>query len=184
MGVATTLDAPRNMLPSNALRCLCPSQFTLGTPAERMDAIVEAVLVKPCSGFNIGDKVAVFMRNYFVSQDGTLTSFIKALKVDVDKLRPARIGDPRRRIQVDHLEFQKLLCCSCCTQGSSGLLPSMHDTSIMYKLAQEHGDLINLHDWYQSFKSIVLSPSYSKKEIKAIPITKEKKRHKRIRKPE
>lgn len=25
-----------------------------------------------------------------------------------------------------------------------------------YTLAQEHGDLINLHDWYQSFKSIVI----------------------------
>ncbi|KAK8690103.1 hypothetical protein V6N13_088805 [Hibiscus sabdariffa] len=363
MGVATTLDAPRNILPSNALRCLCPFEFTLGTPAERMDAVVEAVLVKPCSGFSIGHKVAVFMRNYFVNQDGTLTSFIRALKVleieryglspevmwkhvfdlpscqrvrvnkqtseslanalselkrlqnqwravvlcmyvtgkgenvrlldlfceaidpdshnqrdfdthmklekdpvvspspikggviceavrlvrdlstaqlgellkiwenltadiieindkvkellsllkvddgksskkdltvtpkrhasriqlniakdskslsdkaakliecmvrdymlpmesipfheifcfkDVDKLRLALIGDPRRRIQVDLIEFQKLLCCSCCTRGSSGLLPSMHDTSIMYKLAQEHGDLINLHDW-------------------------------------
>ncbi|KAK9042505.1 hypothetical protein V6N11_017575 [Hibiscus sabdariffa] len=346
MGVATTLDAPRNILPSNALRCLCPFEFTLGTPAERMDAVVEAVLVKPCSGFSIGHKVAVFMRNYFVNQDGTLTSFIRALKVleieryglspevmwkhvfdlpscqrvrvnkqtseslanvfselkrlqnqwravvlcmyvigkgekvrlldlfceaidpdshnqrefdthmklekdpvvspslikggviceavrlvrdlstaqlgellkiwenltadiieindkvkellsllkvddvksskdltvtpkrhasriqlniakdskslsdkaakllecmvrdymlpmecipfheifcfkDVDKLRLALIGDPRRRIQVDLIEFQKLLCCSCCTRGSSGLLPSMHDTSII-----------------------------------------------------
>lgn len=26
-----------------------------------------------------------------------------------------------------------------------------------YNLAQEHGDIINLHDWYQSFKSIVFS---------------------------
>ncbi|KAE8662607.1 Detected protein of confused Function [Hibiscus syriacus] len=81
MGVATTLDAPRNMLSSNALRCLCPFEFTVGTPSERMDAIVEAVLVKPCSGFNIGHTVAVFMRNYFLSQDGTLTSFIRALKI-------------------------------------------------------------------------------------------------------
>ncbi|KAL4353622.1 hypothetical protein GQ457_06G015420 [Hibiscus cannabinus] len=417
MGVATTLDAPRNILPSNALRCLCPFEFTLGTPAERMDAVVEAVLVKPCSGFSIGHKVAVFMRNYFVNQDGTLTSFIRALKIactqhfymeplsvilhefileddnsvleieryglspevmwkhvfdlpscqrvrvnkqtseslanvfselkrlqnqwravvlcmyvigkgekvrlldlfceaidpdshnqrefgthmklendpvvspslikggviceavrlvrdlstaqlgellkiwenltsdiieindkvkellsllkvddgksskkdltvtpkrhasriqlniakdskslsdkaakllecmvrdymlpmecipfheifcfkDVDKLRLALIGDPRRRIQVDLIEFQKLLCCSCCTRGSSGLLPSMHDTSIMYKLAQEHGDLINLHDWYQSFKSIVLCPSGSKKKSRQSPLPKKRK---------
>lgn len=81
MGVATTLDAPKNVLHSNALQQLCPFEFNLGTPAERMDAVVEAVLVKPCSGFSIGYKVAVFMRNYFVSQDGTLTSFIRALKV-------------------------------------------------------------------------------------------------------
>ncbi|KAA3457286.1 origin of replication complex subunit 3 isoform X1 [Gossypium australe] len=456
MGVATTLDAPRNILPSNALRCLCPFEFTLGTPAERMDAVVEAVLVKPCSGFIIGHKVAVFMRNYFVSQDGTLTSFIRALKIactqhfyteplsvillefaseednlvleierhglspeviwkhvfelpscqrvklnkptseslahafselkrsqnqwravvlclyvtgkgekvrlldlfceaidpesynqgefdtnmkaekdpvlsssqikghvickavrlvslssirdlstaqlgnllkiwenltvgipevifagsfsvlvlafllaptfingrelkipgysnrkingkvkellsllnvedgksskkdltvtprrhtsriqlniekdskslsdkaanliecmvrdymhptecipfheifcfkDVDKLRLALIGDPRRRIQVDLLEFQKLLCCRCCTSSSNALLPSMHDTSIMYKLAQEHGDLINLHDWYQSFKSIVLCPN-SKRKPRQSPLPKKRK---------
>ncbi|KAH1113997.1 hypothetical protein J1N35_007375 [Gossypium stocksii] len=416
MGVATTLDAPRNILPSNALRCLCPFEFTLGTPAERMDAVVEAVLVKPCSGFIIGHKVAVFMRNYFVSQDGTLTSFIRALKIactqhfyteplsvillefaseednlvleierhgllpevlwkhvfelpscqrvrlnkptseslahafsewkrlqnqwravvlclyatgkgekvrlldlfceaidpksynqgefdtnmkaekdpvlsssrikghvickavrlvrdlstvqlgnllkiwenltvgipeingkvkellsllnvedgksskkdlivtprrhtsriqlniekdskslsdraanliecmvrdymhpiecipfheifcfkDVDKLRLALIGDPRRRIQVDLLEFQKLLCCRCCTSSSNALLPSMHDASIMYKLAQEHGDLINLHDWYQSFKSIVLCPN-SKRKPRRSPLPKKRK---------
>lgn len=33
----------------------------------------------------------------------------------------------------------------------------MHDTSIMYTLAQEHGDLINLHDWFQSFKASISS---------------------------
>ncbi|KAG1355439.1 putative Origin of replication complex subunit 3 [Cocos nucifera] len=35
----------------------------------------------------------------------------------------------------------------------------MHDTSIMYSLAQEYGDVINLHDWYQSFKATVVSAS-------------------------
>jgi origin recognition complex subunit 3 len=81
MGVATTLDAPKSILQSNALHHLCPCKFILGTPPERMDAVVEAVLVKQCSGFSISHKVAVFMRNYFVSQDGTITSFIRALKV-------------------------------------------------------------------------------------------------------
>lgn len=81
MGVTTTLDAPRNILPSNVLQCLCPYKFTLGTPTERMDAVIEAVLVKQCSGFSVSHKVALFMRNYFVRQDGTLTSFIRALKV-------------------------------------------------------------------------------------------------------
>lgn len=81
MGVSTTLDAPRNLLPSNVLQQLCPSKFILGSPAERMDAVVEAVLVKQCSGFSVGHKVAVFLRNYFLNQDGTLISFIRALKV-------------------------------------------------------------------------------------------------------
>lgn len=81
MGVSTTLDAPRNLLPSNVLQQLCPYKFILGSPAERMDAVVEAVLVKQCSGFSVGHKVAVFLRNYFLNQDGTLISFIRALKV-------------------------------------------------------------------------------------------------------
>lgn len=80
MGVATTVDA-LNMLPSNALKYLHPYKFLLGSPADRMDAVVEAVLVRQCSGFNIGHKVAVFMRKYFLNHDGTITSFIRALKV-------------------------------------------------------------------------------------------------------
>ncbi|KAE9620215.1 putative origin recognition complex, subunit 3 [Lupinus albus] len=81
IGVTTTVDNTRNILPSQALERLCSSKFLLGTPAEKMDAIVEAVLVKQCTTFNIGHKVALFLRNYFINQDGTLTSFIKALKV-------------------------------------------------------------------------------------------------------
>lgn len=77
----TTLDAPRNILPSDVLLQLCPCKFTLVTPPERMDAVIEAVLVKHCSGFIVSHRIAAFMRNYFVRQDGTLTSFIRALKV-------------------------------------------------------------------------------------------------------
>ncbi|EEF42411.1 origin recognition complex subunit, putative [Ricinus communis] len=374
MGVATTLDAVRNILPANMLHHLCPCKFIFGTLSERMDAIVEAVLVKQCSGFSIGHKVAVFLRNYFVSHDGTLTSFIRALKIacaqhfsmeplsfmllwfleednkvlhgenyglspenmckhafelpsclrkkmveqngdtlvhglselkklcsqwsnivmclyeagkcdkvrlldlfcealdpesdmsrvcnaqkglqkdivvsprtqdmhvknpslqkdgfigcalrkvsyirclkvgknirlitlrrnasrshlhfkdskvanekavrlaeymirnhlqpvecipfheiicfkSVDNLQAALLGHPRRRIQVDLLEFHNIIHCSCCRRSGNSLLPSVHDSSIMYSLAQEHGDLVNLHDWYQSFKSVILSSS-------------------------
>lgn len=81
-GVATTVDAPRNIFPSHALECLCPSMFMLVSPAERMDAIVESVFIKHCTTFNIGHKVAQFLRNYFINQDGTVTSFIRALKVN------------------------------------------------------------------------------------------------------
>lgn len=81
MGVSTTVNAPRSILSSSALQQLRFSKFTLGTLAERMDALVEAVFLKrPCE-FNIGYKVALFMRNYFQMKDGTLTAFIRALKV-------------------------------------------------------------------------------------------------------
>lgn len=81
MGVATT-DTAKKLLPSDALQHLQSSKFTLGSPLERMNAVVEAVLVKPSFGFNIGHNVAVFMRNYFLGHDGTITSFVRALKVD------------------------------------------------------------------------------------------------------
>lgn len=81
MGVATTVGAPKRLLPSGALRCLLPCKFTLGTPCERMNALIEAVLVKPCTRFTISHKVAVFLRSYFLKHDGTVTSFIRALKV-------------------------------------------------------------------------------------------------------
>lgn len=80
-GVATTVDSLRNILPSHVLHHLCPCKFMLGSPADRMDSIIEAVLVKHCAIFSIGYKVALFLRNNFLNKDGTLTSFIRALKV-------------------------------------------------------------------------------------------------------
>lgn len=87
MGVATTIDAPSNVLRSNALQQLCPSKFVLGSPTERMEAVVEAVLLRHCCMFSIGHKVAIFLRKYFLNQDGTLTSFIRAMKVGTSILR-------------------------------------------------------------------------------------------------
>lgn len=81
IGVATTLDVPGEMLHLNALQCLRMCKFSLQSPMERMNAVVEAVLVKNCSGFSVSHKVAVFLKNYFTSHDGTLSSFIRALKV-------------------------------------------------------------------------------------------------------
>ncbi|XP_062082641.1 origin of replication complex subunit 3 isoform X2 [Humulus lupulus] len=407
MGI-TTLDAPRNVLPSHVLQQLCPSKFILASPAERMNAVVEAALVRWCSGFSIGHKVAVFLKNYFLNHDGTLTSFIRALKIacaqhfsmeplsstlgliaeegsdyegqgpdfssgiaaqidsnlacgltelkrsqkcwgtvvmclyeagkynkvqlldlfcealdpniynaiatgahtrsgkgfeisssnqsvaqqywrkggpisqviqkvrdlpaaslsqllkswenltvdileihdkvkelqpmikiedgsslkqdftdlakrhtsrtaanikelktinekaanlitsmirdfmkpiecipfhevvcfkDVEKLQLALNGDPRRRIQVDLLEFHKFLQCKCCSRTGNVPLSSMPDTSIMYTLAQEHGDLISLHDWYQCFKTVMTNPSVKvkRKGKQQSPLPKKRK---------
>ncbi|KAI7739648.1 hypothetical protein M8C21_027763, partial [Ambrosia artemisiifolia] len=369
LGVATTLDAPKTVLSSKAVQHLSPSKFFLGHPADRLDAIIEAVLVKHCSGFLVGHKVAAFIRNCFLRQDGTLTSFVRAVKMaivqhflmeplsftvsgllneevtetdewprqaldlpsclrrlsepkseallsgaskmkdvlnlwssvvlclheagksqritlldlydealdpklynlrnsdylelkpdsqrpswnhgihgqslethkgrligrmirqirkqtirnngnldkgtkalnekaaalitcmtrdhmqpiecipfheivcfkNVDKLQAALLGDPRKRIQLDLLECNKFLKCSCCTKSHSVPISSMHDTALMYTLSQEHGNLINLHDWYQSFKAVIsqktvkdkhkskVSPSPKKRKITAEP---------------
>lgn len=81
MGVTTTSDAPRKLLPSTVLHNLQPFMFTMESPRRRMDYLIEAVLVRPCSGFFIGHKVAIFLRNHFIKHDGTITSFLKALKL-------------------------------------------------------------------------------------------------------
>ncbi|KAL2894527.1 Origin of replication complex subunit 3 [Bienertia sinuspersici] len=81
MGVTTTSDALQSVLSSNALLCLRACTFILGSPAQRMDDIVEAVLLRSCLNFHVGHKVALFMRDYFRKHDGTLTSFIRALKI-------------------------------------------------------------------------------------------------------
>ncbi|CAA0830466.1 Origin of replication complex subunit 3 [Striga hermonthica] len=95
---------------------------------------------------------------------------------NIDKLQTALIGDPRRKIQADLLESNKLLKCSCCSKNYGGPVPSMHDTSIMYTLAQEHGDLINLHEWFHSFKAVVSRPpSQAKKRSKSSPSPKKRK---------
>ncbi|XP_024969052.1 origin of replication complex subunit 3 [Cynara cardunculus var. scolymus] len=420
LGVATTLDAPKSILSSKAVQHLSPFKFFLGSPADRLDAIIEAVLVKPCSGFLLGHKVAAFIRNCFLRQDGTLTSLVRAVKMaivqhflmeplsfivkglldeevtqsgeptslseawpkqaldlpscmrilsepkteallggaskmkellnlwscvvlclydagknqkttlldlyyealdpklynlrhteylesqpdsqrpssthglhgqsfrnkgslightvrqvrdlppaalfqllekwvkqtdgvkemhekvkelqlqekfeddnlkepanrsrrqtirnngnldkrtkelnqkaaaliscmardhmqpiecipfheivcfkNVDKLQAALLGDPRRRIQLDLLECHSFLKCSCCSKSCNVPISSMHDTTLMYTLAQEHGDLINLHDWYQSFRSIIFQrPVKERHRSKVSPSPKKRK---------
>ncbi|KAI3757293.1 hypothetical protein L6452_04827 [Arctium lappa] len=420
LGVATTLDAPKSVLSSKAVQHLSPFKFFLGSPADRLDAVIEAVLVKPCSGFLVGHKVAAFIRNCFLRQDGTLTSLVRAVKMaivqhflmeplsftvkglldeevtqsgeptslaeacpkqaldlpscmrilsepkteallggaskmkeflnlwscvvlclydagknqkatlldlyyealdpklynlrhseylesqpdsqrpssnhglhgqsfrnkgglightirqvrdlppaalfqllekwikqtdgvneihekvkelqlqekfeddnlkepanrsrrqtirnngnldkrtkelnqkaaalissmarehmqpiecipfheivcfkNVDKLQAALLGDPRRRFQLDLLECHSFLKCSCCSKSCNVPISSMHDTTLMYTLAQEHGDLINLHDWYQSFRSIIFQrPVKERHRSKSSPSPKKRK---------
>ncbi|KAF6150570.1 hypothetical protein GIB67_030371 [Kingdonia uniflora] len=93
----------------------------------------------------------------------------------VGVLQSSLIGDPRKIIQVDLLKSHNYLHCSCCSKSGDVLLPSMHDTSIMYTLVQEHGDLINLHDWYQSFKTNICRPSTKGKRKIQSPLSKKRK---------
>ncbi|KAJ1401469.1 hypothetical protein SESBI_28748 [Sesbania bispinosa] len=115
------------------------------------------------------------IRNFFRPIEGMPFHEIFCFK-NVEKLQLVLIGDPRRRIQVDLLEFHKILRCSCCNKSGNALLPSRHDSSIMYSLAQEHGDLINLHDWFQSFRTIVLQHTNKRKQkSKQSPLPKKRK---------
>ncbi|XP_057863535.1 origin of replication complex subunit 3 isoform X1 [Cryptomeria japonica] len=78
----------------------------------------------------------------------------------IDALQSALMVDTRRTVQNDLLNSQLSLQCSCCT-GVAVLSPSMNETSLAYHLAQEHGDVINVHDWYQSFGAIAFIPDQS-----------------------
>lgn len=49
------------------------------------------------------------------------------------------------------------------------------ELSCRYNLAQEHGDLVNLHDWFQSFKTVVSHP-HAKGNQKAKQCSTPKKR--------
>ncbi|XLS76586.1 hypothetical protein HN51_033451 [Arachis hypogaea] len=85
------------------------------------------------------------------------------------------IGDPRRRIQADLLDSHKILRCSCCNKTGNALLPSRQDSSMLYSLAQEHGILINLHDWFQSFRTILHQTNKRKPKSKQSPQPKKRK---------
>ncbi|XP_078437929.1 origin recognition complex subunit 3 [Wolffia australiana] len=81
LGIATTTDALRCQLSSDSLKRLNCFRFSLPSPSERMNAIVGGLFAKPNLSFAVGHDVAVFLRNYFSRHDGTITSFVRALKI-------------------------------------------------------------------------------------------------------
>lgn len=79
---------------------------------------------------------------------------------DVTLLKQAITADTRQKVELDMLGSQLNLQCECCSPDG-GLSGSMHDTCLVYHLSQEHGELINVHDWYQSFTAICCPPKAS-----------------------
>lgn len=47
--------------------------------------------------------------------------------------------------------------------------------ALAHALAQEHGDVINLHDWYQSFKATICLTTKPKQRLKQSPSPKKRK---------
>ncbi|KAG6437351.1 hypothetical protein SASPL_102265 [Salvia splendens] len=133
----------------------------------------------------INEKVASFLQSMFREYIQSIESIPLQEIIffdNVDNLNTALIGDPRRRIQADLLESRKLLKCSCCSKNDGVLVPSMHDTSIMYTLVQEHGDLINVHEWFHSFMAVISNPPLkAKKKLRMSPSPKKRKDSKEAR---
>ncbi|XP_042046021.1 origin of replication complex subunit 3-like isoform X1 [Salvia splendens] len=137
------------------------------------------------SNSTINEKVASFLQSMFREYIQTIESIPLHEIIffdNVDNLNTALIGDPRRRIQADLLESRKFLKCSCCSKNDGVLVPSMHDTSIMYTLVQEHGDLINVHEWFHSFMAVISNPPLqAKKKLRMSPSPKKRKDSKEAR---
>lgn len=66
------------------------------------------------------------------------------------------IGAPRGAIHTAMNNPHHYLQCKCCKLNNSmGLIASLPDLSIVYKLHLECGAMINLFDWLQAFRSVV-----------------------------
>ncbi|KAJ2453222.1 Origin recognition complex subunit 3 [Coemansia sp. RSA 2336] len=78
-------------------------------------------------------------------------------------------AQPRAAVQTALGRSHYYINCSCCSEAAqvpsgdahasddedSRVLPTMHDTSIAYRLHQECGRLINLYDWHCAFSSVI-----------------------------
>ncbi|KAJ2342786.1 Origin recognition complex subunit 3, partial [Coemansia erecta] len=76
-------------------------------------------------------------------------------------------AQPRAAVQMALGKSHYYVSCDCCAAPDADadgydsadedqrVLPTMHDTSIAYRLHQECGRMINLYDWHSSFASVV-----------------------------
>ncbi|XP_064594696.1 origin recognition complex subunit 3-like [Liolophura sinensis] len=62
---------------------------------------------------------------------------------------------PRVAIQTALSNPHHYLQCECCSSERGGVLSSMPDVCIVYKLHLECGQLINLFDWLQAFVTVI-----------------------------
>jgi len=63
---------------------------------------------------------------------------------------------PRASIQTALGQPEVYLNCECCPAGTADtILPTQHDTCILYKLYVECGRMINLSDWFTAFGMIL-----------------------------
>ncbi|KAJ1800788.1 Origin recognition complex subunit 3 [Coemansia sp. RSA 2399] len=74
-------------------------------------------------------------------------------------------AQPRAAVQTALGRTNYYINCECCKTADHNdsdddeeihrILPSMHDTSVAYRLHQECGRLINLYDWFSAFSSVI-----------------------------
>lgn len=94
-------------------------------------------------------------RNYFTPiQNMPLHEIV--LFSDCHLLKKYLAGAPRAAIHTALNNPNYYMQCDCCkVNDPSEMLPSMPDVSLAYKLHLESATMINIHDWLQSFATIV-----------------------------
>ena len=81
LGMATSVDAMRKLLPASAARHLHVQAFTLPSPNKYLEGVLKATLLNPSVFFNICCHTLKFLIGYYEKYDSTVTSFLRALKV-------------------------------------------------------------------------------------------------------
>lgn len=72
------------------------------------------------------------------------------------KIKHHTIGAPRGAIHTAMNDPHQYLHCKCCKlENSTGIIATLPDISIIFKLHLECGAMINLFDWLQAFRSVV-----------------------------
>ncbi|OAE29630.1 hypothetical protein AXG93_1762s1100 [Marchantia polymorpha subsp. ruderalis] len=85
LGMATSDDAIRKLLPASALARLHLWRFSLKAPQKLLETITRAVLIESFCAFDLSPEVILFLYGYFESHDLTVTSIIRSLKADLEE---------------------------------------------------------------------------------------------------
>ncbi|KAG6544769.1 hypothetical protein Mapa_013795 [Marchantia paleacea] len=99
-----------------------------------------------------GDLLRRLVREHLKPADSRPFHEISCFR-DLSSLKEALIGETRRRVHMDLLNSHNVLKCECC-RADGELSSTLHDTTLAYILSQEYGDLVRIHNWYQSFAAI------------------------------
>ncbi|KAH7306684.1 hypothetical protein KP509_22G025100 [Ceratopteris richardii] len=81
MGMATSGEAIRKLLPGSTTRHLHMHNFMFPSPDEYLEGIIKGVILRPFPLFTVGHDVLRFLLSQYDKYDSTVTSFIRALKM-------------------------------------------------------------------------------------------------------
>lgn len=71
-------------------------------------------------------------------------------------IKKALNTQPRQALITSFKHPKKYVDCKCCDDGDEdSIQPTLHDTTILYRLHNESGKLINIFDWYVAFGAIL-----------------------------